>query len=387
MTYLKRAWAEISLDAIEHNYTAYKNAIGGDKEIMCVVKADCYGHCDKAIAPFLEKELGVKRFAVSNIEEARRVRESGVMGDILILGYTPPEVAKELCELNIIQAITEPSYAKELCRFIPDGKKLSVHIAIDTGMTRIGLHCDSIDDIVSGILEISSLQKLAAQGIFTHLSVADSDDEGDIEYTKAQISRLMDVKASLIEKGVKMPCVHYLNSAGGIYHDGSGSDLARLGIILYGLMPNASLPLPFSPEPALTLKARVAQVKGIKKGEFVSYGRTFMADADMELATVAIGYADGYPRALSGKGELLINGKRAKIIGRVCMDQLMCDVTGLDAKAGDVVTLIGSDGDEKITADEIASLCNTIGYEIVCGISKRVPRVILRHGKEIDATI
>ena len=387
MTYLKRAWAEISLDAIAHNYTAYRQAVGGDKEIMCVVKADCYGHCDRAIAPFLENELTVKKFAVSNIEEARRVRESGVTGEILILGYTPPEVAGELCRLNIIQAITELSYATELCRFIPDGEKLSVHIAIDTGMTRIGLHGKDAQQTADEVIEISSLEKIAVKGMFTHLSVADSDDEGDITYTKAQIEKLMAVKSALLSKGVEIPCVHYLNSAGGIYHDGSGSDLARLGIILYGLMPNASLPLPFVPQPALTLKARVAQVKTIHKGEFVSYGRTFEASGDMELATVAIGYADGYPRALSGKGELLINGRRAKIVGRVCMDQLMCDVTGLKVKAGDVVTLIGADGNECITADEIASLCSTIGYEIVCGISKRVPRVILRNGVELDATV
>lgn len=386
MTYLKRAWAEISLDAIAHNYTAYKQAVGNDKEIMCVVKADCYGHCDRAIAPFLEKELMVKKFAVSNIEEARRVRESGVTGEILILGYTPPEVAGELCRLNIIQAITEVSYATELCRFIPDGERLSVHIAIDTGMTRIGLHGGDAQQTADEVIEISSLEKIEVKGMFTHLSVADSDDEGDISYTKSQIEKLMAVKAALQSRGKEIPCVHYLNSAGGIYHDGSGSDLARLGIILYGLMPNASLPLPFVPQPALTLKARVAQVKKIHKGEFVSYGRTFEAGGDMELATVAIGYADGYPRALSGKGELLINGRRAKIVGRVCMDQLMCDVTGLDVKAGDVVTLIGTDGDECITADEIASLCSTIGYEIVCGISKRVPRVILRNGVELDAT-
>lgn len=386
MNYLKRAWAEVHLDAIAENYRRYKELVG-DTEIMCVVKADCYGHCDRAIVPFLENELSVKKFAVSNIEEARRLRDSGVTGGILILGYTPPEAAHRLCELDIIQAVTELSYAEELCQNIPKGKKLKVHIAVDTGMTRIGLHNDSIDGIISDMLKILSLKGLSVDGMFTHLSVADSGDAADIEYTKKQIGKLMAVKEKLAECGKAIPCVHYLNSAAGLYHYGENapkSALARLGIILYGLKPNASLPVPMELAPALTLKARVAQVKEIRAGECVSYGRTFTASRDMKLATIAIGYADGYSRLLSGKGEVLINGRRAKITGRICMDQLMCDVTGIDVKANDVATLIGRDGNEAITADELASLYGTIGYEVVCGISKRVPRVIIKDNVEID---
>ncbi|MBP1572409.1 MAG: alanine racemase [Oscillospiraceae bacterium] len=385
MDYLKRAWAEIHLDAIAHNYKAYKELIGDGTEIMCVVKADCYGHCDRAIVPYLENELGVRKFAVSNIEEAQRLRDSGVKGDILILGYTPPEAARRLFELDIIQAVTELPYAKELCGFLGDGEKLRVHVAIDTGMTRIGIHSESIDEIASDMLSILSMPALSVEGMFTHLCVADSDDEGDVEYTKAQIEKLMSVVDKLKERGQTIPCVHYLNSAAGVYHDRTRSDLARLGIILYGLMPNASLPVPIKLESALSLKARVAQVKEIKAGECVSYGRTFVAPRDMKLATIAIGYADGYSRLLSGKGEILINGKRAKIAGRVCMDQLMCDVTGIDVKANDIATLIGKDGDDCITADELAAIYGTIGYEVVCGISKRVPRVIIKDGVEITA--
>ncbi len=386
MNYLKRAWAEVHLDAIAENYRRYKKLIG-DTEIMCVVKADCYGHCDRAIVPFLENELAVNKFAVSNIEEAQRLRDSGVKGDILILGYTPPEAAHRMCELDIIQAVTELSYARELCQNIPDGKKLRVHVAIDTGMTRIGLHSDSIDEIISDMLKILSLKGLSVDGMFTHLSVADSDDGADVKYTKKQIEKLMAVKEKLAECENAIPCVHYLNSAAGLYHydeDAPKSALARLGIILYGLKPNANLDVPMELSPALTLKARVAQVKEIKAGECVSYGRTFIAGKDMKLATIAIGYADGYSRLLSGKGEILINGKRAKITGRVCMDQLMCDVTDIDVKANDVATLIGRDGNECITADELASIYGTIGYEVVCGISKRVPRVIIKDNVEID---
>ena len=383
MDYLKRAWAEIHLDRIAENYENYKKALGDKTEVMCVVKADCYGHCDKAIVPFLENELKVKWFAVSNIEEAQRLRDSGIKGEILILGYTPPEAAQRLCELNIIQAVTEPSYAVELCGNLEERQNLRVHVAIDTGMTRIGLHSGDLGEIKQQLAEIISMKKLSVEGMFTHLCVADSDIPSDVAYTKAQIDKILALDELLKADGINLSTVHYLNSAGGLYHNNGRSDLARLGIILYGLMPNADLPVPMPLSPVLELKARVAQVKEIKAGEFVSYGRTFRAEKPMKLATVTIGYADGYSRLLSNKGEVLISGKRGKIVGRVCMDQLMCDVTGIDVKANDIATLIGSDGNETITADGLAAVYGTIGYEVVCGISKRVPRVIIKNGEEI----
>lgn len=383
MDYLKRAWAEIHLDRIAHNYQSYKQALGGSNaEIMCVVKADCYGHCDRAVVPFLENELGVKKFAVSNIDEAARLRDVGIKGDILILGYTPVQEADRLCEMDIIQTVTERSYAERISEAISGGKKLRVHIALDTGMTRIGLHGDNIDALSRDAAAIIDSDKLSAEGMFTHLSVADSDDESDIAYTEAQIKKFHAVADRIKSAGYEIPLLHYYNSAAGVYHNDGGSALARLGIMLYGLMPNYSLPLPIELQGAMELKAAVAQVKEIKKGEFVSYGRTFCADRDMKLATVTIGYADGYSRLLSNKGEVLVRGKRAKIVGRVCMDQLMCDVTGINVVAGDTVTLIGTDGNETITADEVAAAYGTIGYEVVCLISKRVPRVIIKDGEE-----
>ena len=380
MEYLKRAWAEIDLDCLAENYRSYKKA--ADCEIMCVVKADCYGHGDRAVVPFLEKELGVTKLAVSNIEEAKRLRDMGAKSDILILGYTPPEKAEELKELDIIQAVTELSYAVKLAENLRGGE-VRVHIAIDTGMTRIGLH-GSVEETAAAAAEIANIDGIRAEGLFTHFAVADSDDEDDISYTKGQIGKIKAVAEKLSQMGVNIPCVHYLNSAGGIYHNDGGSAFARLGIILYGLMPNFSLPVPMKLKPVMSLKATVAQVKEIGKGEYISYGRTFCSEKPMKLATVTIGYADGYSRLLSNKGEVLIHGKRAKIVGRVCMDQLMCDVTGIDVSAGDTVTLIGQDGGEQITADELASLYGTIGYEVVCLISKRVPRVIIRGGKVTD---
>lgn len=383
MKYLKRAWAEIHLDRIAENYHSYKKALGEGTEIMCVVKADCYGHCDRAVVPFLEKELGVKKFAVSNIDEAARLRSVGVAADILILGYTPVQEAQRLCDMDIIQTVTELSFAQALAEQLSGDSRLRVHIAVDTGMTRIGLHGEDTDALAQDAIKIINNEKLSVEGMFTHLSVADSDSEDDIAYTKAQIEKLHSVADAVNNAGYEIPLLHYFNSAAGIYHNDGGSALARLGIMLYGLMPNYSLPVPIDLKPAMELKAAVAQVKYIRKGECVSYGRTFCADRDMKLATVTIGYADGYSRLLSNKGEVLVQGKRAKIVGRVCMDQLMCDVTGIDVRAGDTVTLIGTDGEETVTADELASLYGTIGYEVVCLISKRVPRVIIKGGEEI----
>lgn len=385
MSYPKRAWAEIDLNAVARNYENYRRAVGEDTEIMCVVKADCYGHGAKAIALFLQNELGVKSFAVATSEEASQLRSYGITGDILILGYTPPEEADRLCSLDVIQTVTEAEYAKKLSQNLYGGR-LRVHIALDTGMTRIGLHGSDIDGLVSQAEEIISTDGISAEGMFTHLAVADSADRNDILYTKAQIAKIKDVARRLEAKGKALEKIHYLNSAGGIYYknDGGGSAYARLGIILYGLMPNSDLPVPIPLEPVMSLKAAVAQVKEIDEGEFVSYGRTFRADSKMKLATITIGYADGYPRLLSNRGEVLIHGRRARIVGRVCMDQLMCDASGIEVSAGDTVTLIGRDGDEAITADDLADIYGSIGYEVVCGISKRVPRVVFRDGVQAE---
>ena len=357
MDFLKRAWAEVDLDSIEYNLKEYRRLIGEKTEIMCVVKASCYGHFDNGVVPFLENEMDIRWFAVSNIHEAHRLRDMGIKGEILILGYTPPENAKWLTRLDIIQACTELSYAKALSENADS--KVRIHAAIDTGMTRIGLHGET-DKIYDELKEISKLENISLEGIFTHYAVADSLREQDEKYTKA----------------LHLEKVHFLNSAGGVYYYNERSSLARLGIILYGLYPDPAKALPFEPKPAMEFKAAVAQVKYIDNGTDVSYGRTYTANGKVKLATVTAGYADGYPRALSNKGYVLINGKKCPITGRICMDQFMCDVTEVeDVKAGDEAVLIGSQGDERITADDI-------GYEIVCGISARVPRVISRHGEQ-----
>lgn len=374
MDFLRRCWAEIDFDSIKYNCEQYRKYLGDSTELMCVVKASCYGHSDRLCTPFLQNELGIKWFAVSNINEAERLRNCGITGEILILGYTPAEYADDLVKFNIIQACTEYDHAKRLSENCKTGK-VRIHAAIDTGMTRIGLEggaeecCDTLE-------KISKLDGVSLEGIFTHYAVADETSDESEEYTKSQTEKILKVDDLLKAKGINLPQVHFLNSAGGIYYYNSRSTLARLGIILYGLYPNPAKALPFEPKPALEFKSAISQIKYIEPGTTVSYGRTFKAEKRIKLATVTAGYADGYPRSLSNKGEVIIRGKRCKITGRICMDQFMCDVTDVpDAAVDDEVILIGGEGENRITADDIAAMTGTIGYEVICDISHRVPRI------------
>ncbi len=383
MDYLKRCEAVIDLDAVSRNLEGYKSFLPEGTELMCVVKASCYGHCDRAIAPYLQEKHGVRYFAVSNITEAIRLREIGVGGDILILGYTCPEEAEKLSEYSIIQAVTELSYAKALSEHA-NGKTVRCHCAIDTGMTRIGVR-GTVESCADEIERVSALEGIALEGVFTHFAVADSDGENNYAYTDMQQQKIIAVTDELKRRGITLKHSHFMNSAAGVYRPDPRSSLARLGIILYGLMPNTAKALPFELSPVMTLRATISMIKTVEPGTQVSYGRTYTAQRPTRLATITCGYADGYPRALSNKGYVLINGKRANITGRICMDQFMCDVTDInDVKVGDYAVLIGKSGEEMITADDIADMTGTIGYEIVCGISSRVPRVIMSNNTEID---
>lgn len=372
--YLKRAWAEISLSALEKNIRAIKSTLFRETSLMAVIKANAYGHGEDGILKKLG-ECGVKYFAVSNLDEAVSVRKHCPDGEILILGYTPPEFADELVENNIIQGVLSLDYAGELCK----NAKAAVrcHIKIDTGMGRIGLKYRTPEECAVEIRNILSLDKLSVEGLYTHFAAADADDEESCEYTERQADFIISTYDLLKSEGIVLPHLHFLNSAGLCYHNNKRSTLARAGIIMYGLHPNYPLKLPIEIEPVMTLKAVVSQVKELEKGDSVSYGRIYCAPEDnITAATVTVGYADGYSRLLSEKAEVLVNGKRCPVIGRICMDQLVLDVSHAgDVREGDIVTLIGKDGSEEITADELASLYGTIGYEVVCGISKRVPRI------------
>lgn len=382
MYYTKRTAARINLDNLIFNAKSYKAALADDVSLMCVVKADAYGHSVKAVSKCLQEDLNIKWFAVSNIGEAIELRENQITGNILILGYTDPAEADTLIKYDIIQACVDLSYAEALNRFAAKGK-VKVHIKLDTGMTRIGIPCSDIINAVKDAEKIYALENLSVTGIFTHLCAADSDSPDDIAYTDMQISRIKEVKRLMNQDGYDTGVCHWLNSAGGVYTEGQGSDLARLGIILYGLYPNHALDVPIEMKPVMELVSTISMVKSVKPGTFVGYGRTFCAEKDMKIATITVGYADGYPRLLSNRGEVIIKGRKCKIVGNVCMDQIMADVTELDVSAGDEAVLIGIQNGEQITADDIADLCGTIGYEITCGISKRVPRIIIKNGEQI----
>lgn len=384
-TFLRRAWAEVHLNRLEDNLNALKGLINEDKtKICCVVKANAYGHDDENTVPFLER-LGISFFAVSNIKEAEKLRKYGVKSEILILGYTPPEYASELAENDIIQAAVSEKYAEELSeQAVLSGVKVKIHLALDTGMGRIGecvrddITCKTAADTAKAV---SMLKGIILDGVFTHYAAADSLVKEDMDYTQRQTELFFDTCDMIKREGLSLRHTHCLNSAGGAFHYDSRSTLVRFGIMLYGLSPDRSLTSPCTLEPVMDLKAAVSYVKPLAAGSFVSYGRTYISNKDIIAATIPIGYADGYSRSLSGKTHVLINGKKAPVIGRICMDQLMADVTDIpDVHEGTEVTLIGRDGDEVITADDLAGMYGTIGYEVVCGISKRIPRVIYKDG-------
>lgn len=374
--YLKRAWAEISLARLRRNIEIIRALNGPTTELMAVVKADAYGHGDEQICRCLAEECGVKFFAVSNLDEAIAVRNFCPDAEILILGYTPPEYAHEIAQYNIIQGIVSTEYAKALIS--KSCGSIRCHIKIDTGMGRIGLKHDKPVKCADEIAELCAMNGLEVEGIYTHFAVADSKDPENIKYTNRQEQFILDTYAELEKRGIKLTHVHFMNSAAVCSRNSAKSTLARAGIIIYGLHPDIELDIPAELSPVMELKAVISHVKSVRKGDCISYGRTFIADMEMRIATVTIGYADGYSRLLSSVGEILVHGKRCKIVGRVCMDQLMIDVSNVSAKAGDIVTLIGRDGDDCITADELASVYGTIGYEVVCGISKRVPRIYIK---------
>lgn len=374
--YLKRAWAEVSLPKLRKNVEIIRSLNSANTEIMAVVKADAYGHGDEHIVRCLAEQCGIKYFAVSNLDEAIAVRKFAPDADILILGYTPPEYAHEIASYNIIQGIVSLEYAQELVKNTP--APIRCHIKIDTGMGRIGLKHDTPEECADEIETMIKIEKLDVEGIYTHFAVADSDDPDNIAYTDKQEKFIIDTYDVLVSRGIKLRHLHFMNSAATCYRNSSRSTLSRAGIILYGLHPDVSLDIPEGLEPLMELKAVISHVKTVKKGDCISYGRTFVADHEMRIATVTIGYADGYSRLLSSKGEMLVHGKRCKIVGRVCMDQLMIDVSDVpEAKSGDIVILIGDDGGDRITADDLAQIYGTIGYEVVCGISKRVPRIYI----------
>ena len=373
-----RTWAEIDLSALEHNVNAVRAILPRHTAFMAVVKANAYGHGDEAVCQKLW-ELGVRWFAVSNFEEALAVRQFCPYGEIFILGYTPPEFAPELARHNIIQGVISTEYAHQLQQFAH--QPVRCHLKLDTGMGRIGFRHDTPAQCAAELEPLFQLDKLSMEGIYTHFAVADSPAPEDAAYTQAQENFILAVYDRLKESGHPLKHLHFMNSAASVTRPNPRATLARVGIVMYGLAPNYPVKIPLTLQPVMSLRSVVSHVKEVEPGSSISYGRTYTADQTRKIATVTIGYADGYARLLSGKACALLHGKACPIVGRICMDQLMLDVTAVseNVQPGDVVTMFGTDGEATITADELASLYGTIGYEIVCGISKRVPRNIINR--------
>lgn len=385
--YVKRTWAEINLDAVVHNYKNIRKRVDKSTMLCCVVKADGYGHGAVALAEVYEK-LGADWFAVSNIEEAMQLRSAGITKPILILGYTPAECAEVLSENNISQAVYSLDYAKKLNESaVKAGVKIKIHLKLDTGMSRIGLLCQSKSEdtqaVVDG-LKICSMPAFETEGVFTHFAVADEGDDGE-EFTKQQFENFMYTVKSLEDKGVKFKIRHCANSGAIEDYPQMHLDMVRAGIILYGLSPSAKVRNSLDLIPVMEMKSVVSHTKEIGNGATVSYGRTFTANENISLATVPVGYADGYVRSIAKDGYVLVGGKKAKIKGRICMDQMMVDITGNDnVKIGDTVTIFGRDNGAP-TADDLAEWIGTINYEVTCIVGKRVARVYLKN-EEIVGT-
>lgn len=381
----KRTWAQIDLDAAAHNLAVIRRRIGEKPLLCCVIKADAYGHGAVRLAKEYEA-LGADWLALSNIEEALQLRRAGVSLPMLVLGYTPPEAAPELAENNISQCAYSAEYCAALSEnAVKSGVSVKIHIKADTGMSRLGFYFQDAVRDAAAVEEIAAacrLPGLIPEGIFTHFAVSDGGADGEA-YTRRQLSCFTALVAALREKGVTFPICHCANSGATLDYPESYLDMVRAGVILYGLEPSEDVAQPDDFRPVLSLKTVISHIKEIEPGTDVSYGRTYTAQSRVRVATVPIGYADGYSRQLSNRGFMLVHGVRCPILGKVCMDQCMIDISAVPAaQVGDTVTVIGRDGGGEITVDELAALLGTIHYEIVCGISKRVTRVYLKDGKE-----
>lgn len=375
-----RVKAMVSLDAIAHNFTEMRKNIDKDTKIIAVIKADGYGHGATAIARLIHDYDYIWGFATATAEEAIELRRQGVTKPILILGLIFEEYYPELVKYDIRPCVcdlfTAYGVAEEAKR---QGKTVHMHLAVDTGMTRIGY--SDIPDNVEEIKKITQLPNVEIEGIFTHFARADEIDRSP---ALRQLDRYLTFVSMLEQAGIHIPVRHCSNSAGIIRVPEANLNAVRAGITIYGIYPSNEVERDYVKlQPAMELKSHVSYVKNVGRGVEVSYGGTYVTDRFTRIATVPVGYADGYPRRLSNKGWVLIHGRKAPIIGRVCMDQFMVDVTDLDeVKAGDEVTLIGRDGEEFISVEELGDLCGRFSYEFVCEISKRVPRVYIKDGKE-----
>ena len=375
-----RIKALISLDAVRHNFEQMKNNIKEGTKIIAVIKADAYGHGAVPIASMIQEYDYIWGFATATAQEALQLRRAGIVKPILILGLVFEEYYEELIRNDVRMAVCDFDTAKRFHEAaLAVGKKGLIHLATDTGMTRIGFKDN--EESLEEIRRIYQLENIEIEGLFTHFARA---DEYDRTPAMVQLERYVHFSKLLEENGIHIPLHHCSNSAGIIRVPEANMNIVRAGITIYGIYPSEEVEKDIVKlEPVMSLKSHVTFVKEVEPGTQVSYGGTYTTDHVTKLATIPVGYADGYPRTLSNKGWVLIHGKKAPICGRVCMDQFMVDVTDIpEIKKGDEVTLLGSDGEETISADTLGDLSGRFSYELLCGISKRVPRIYIKDKKE-----
>lgn len=377
---LSRAvWAEINLDNLAHNMRETRRITNKNTKILAVIKADGYGHGAVCIAQTL-LDNGADKFAVATLSEAIQLRKEFKQTPIMVLGYTPSNLASEIINNNITQTIYSLEQAKELSDIANKiQKEITVHIKIDSGMNRLGMLCT--EETINEILEISKLENIIIEGIFTHFAVS---DEIDKTYTRIQVKKFNSIVKNLEKEGLRIPIKHVSNSGAIIDLPEFNFDMVRAGIMLYGLYPSETVDhKKVDLREVMCLKAKIAQVKTIESGSGISYGLKHICKKQTQIATLPIGYADGFTRMLSGKIKVLVKDKKVPVLGNICMDQCIIDVSNLDVKVGDEVVLFGGNN-SKTPIDSIARLLNTINYEIVCMVNKRVPRLYIKDNKIVD---
>lgn len=365
-----RAWIEINLEALKHNAKELQDTLWESCELMAVVKANAYGHGDIIVARTLN-ETGIQAFAVATLTEGIHLRKNGIRGEILILGYTPPRDINNLVRYKLTQTVIGYDYARSLNQM---GRQVKVHIKVDTGMHRLGIESSAIAEIE----EIFAYKNLKIEGMFTHLCVADSLKEEDVRFTRVQLERFTQTVTVLKEKGYSTGKLHVQSSYGILNYPNLSYDYARTGIALYGILSSTEMTQKYADlQPVLSIKARVVMVRKIEAHESVSYGRLFTANSNRRIATISIGYADGIPRNLfEGNASVLLHGKKAPIIGRICMDQLVVDVSEIkEVEPDDIATILGKDGEQVIRCEEFAQKCKTISNEILSRLSNRLEHV------------
>ncbi|MFD2172086.1 alanine racemase [Tumebacillus lipolyticus] len=378
--FVRPTWAEIDLDAIADNARAIKEILPAGTKMMAVVKANGYGHGALQVAE-IALQHGVEYLGVAAADEGIELREAGITAPILILGYTPNDCADAVVAYGLTQTV----FTSELLSALNEaalrrGRRAKVHLKVDTGMGRLGL--TDLDEAVDFAQRAMDMPGILLEGVYTHFATS---DELDSPYAEEQIDRFAELQQRLQQAGLNIPYRHISNSAGILQYGDAPGNLVRLGLSLYGYYPSQEIPKGVELKHVLRFVSQVVQLKEVPAGTKISYGATFETKVPSLIATVPVGYADGYSRLLSNRGEALVRGVRVPVIGRVCMDQLMLDVTGVEGVAsGDEVVLYGKQGDDEISLDEVAEKIGTISYEVCCALGRRVPRLYQQRGKTIQ---